>query len=244
MPFTFPDPQATPEFTGDNGITYAWDADDSKWQVKTIESEGAYLPLTGGTIDGDLHVKKSKNENIFDVTADSVQYQKHVSTVEQLHPREIINAGILDNLMHDPGKYGYLAPYATKEYVDNKFSTWVWNAAKQSSSNYAEKNILWTYIDADTIKLNISQIPKNGQAWRYPGKQHTAVSFPINIQGMAANGKLVPVLCGTTSSIRSLDFGGSPYWQVYVPASNQFIWTPNAVPNMTQITLTIPGYFA
>jgi len=131
-----------------------------------------------------------------------------------------------------------------KGYIDNKFPTWTWKSAKQSGSNYAEENILWTYIDTDTIKLNISQVPKNGQEWRYPGKEHTAVSFPINIQGTAANGKLVPVLCGTTSSIRSLDFNGSPYWQVYVPASNQFIWTPNAVPDMTQITLTIPGYFS
>ena len=35
MPFNFPDPQTTPEFTADNGITYSWDVDDSKWQVKT-----------------------------------------------------------------------------------------------------------------------------------------------------------------------------------------------------------------
>ena len=35
MPFNFPDPQTTPEFTANNGITYRWDADDSKWQVKT-----------------------------------------------------------------------------------------------------------------------------------------------------------------------------------------------------------------
>ena len=35
MAFQFPDPQTTPEFTADNGITYSWDVDDSKWQVKT-----------------------------------------------------------------------------------------------------------------------------------------------------------------------------------------------------------------
>jgi len=39
MPFTFPDPQVTSEFTGANGISYAWDADDSKWQVKTFKAE-------------------------------------------------------------------------------------------------------------------------------------------------------------------------------------------------------------
>ena len=36
MAFQFPDPQTTPEFTADNGITYAWDVDDSKWQIKTL----------------------------------------------------------------------------------------------------------------------------------------------------------------------------------------------------------------
>ena len=35
MAFTFPDPNVTTEFTGDNGITYSWDAVDGKWQVKT-----------------------------------------------------------------------------------------------------------------------------------------------------------------------------------------------------------------
>ena len=35
MSFTFPDPNVTTEFTGDNGITYSWDAVDGKWQVKT-----------------------------------------------------------------------------------------------------------------------------------------------------------------------------------------------------------------
>ena len=34
MAFQFPDPNITPEFTGANGITYAWDATDGKWVVK------------------------------------------------------------------------------------------------------------------------------------------------------------------------------------------------------------------
>ncbi|MDG2442048.1 MAG: hypothetical protein P8M13_02195, partial [Luminiphilus sp.] len=39
MPFTFPDPQVTPEFTAENGISYTWDADDSKWQIRTFKAE-------------------------------------------------------------------------------------------------------------------------------------------------------------------------------------------------------------
>ena len=34
MAFQFPDPTVTPEFTGDNGITYSWDATDGKWVIK------------------------------------------------------------------------------------------------------------------------------------------------------------------------------------------------------------------
>jgi len=41
MAFQFPDPGVTPEFTGANGITYSWDADDSKWVVKGFPVPGA-----------------------------------------------------------------------------------------------------------------------------------------------------------------------------------------------------------
>ena len=36
MTLTFPNPADTTEFTGDNGITNAWDVDDRKWQIKTF----------------------------------------------------------------------------------------------------------------------------------------------------------------------------------------------------------------
>ena len=39
MAFTFPDPTLTPEFEGDNGITYQWDSFDGKWVVKGFEAE-------------------------------------------------------------------------------------------------------------------------------------------------------------------------------------------------------------
>ena len=39
MAFQFPDPIVTPEFTGDNGITYVWDDSDGKWVIGSIASE-------------------------------------------------------------------------------------------------------------------------------------------------------------------------------------------------------------
>jgi hypothetical protein len=62
MPFTFPDPQVTPEFTGKNGISYAWDADDSKWQVKTFKAEEGE--------DFDPQLKDHVCAEFFEVVAD------------------------------------------------------------------------------------------------------------------------------------------------------------------------------
>ena len=55
MPFHFPDPQTTPEFTADNGITYVWDVDDSKWQIKGFAVEQAAVMKKGGdSMEGQL----------------------------------------------------------------------------------------------------------------------------------------------------------------------------------------------
>jgi hypothetical protein len=52
MPFTFPDPSVTDVFTGDNGITYVWDADDSKWQIKgfAVEQREDFDPQLKGHV--------------------------------------------------------------------------------------------------------------------------------------------------------------------------------------------------
>ena len=75
------------------------------------EKVGAYLPLTGGTIAGELRVNKPNDQPIFEVTEDKVLLQKHATNIQQLELKEIINVGILDNLMRDPGQYGYLKDY-------------------------------------------------------------------------------------------------------------------------------------
>ena len=56
MAFTFPDPNVTTEFTGDNGITYSWDAVDGKWQIKryAADFDDRYVNEDGDTMTGDL----------------------------------------------------------------------------------------------------------------------------------------------------------------------------------------------
>ena len=62
MPFTFPDPADTNIFTGDNGITYIWDAGDSKWQIKGFAVEQGE--------DFDPQLKEHVCAEFFEVVAD------------------------------------------------------------------------------------------------------------------------------------------------------------------------------
>ena len=64
MAFQFPDPQTTPEFTADNGITYAWDVDDSKWQIKryAADFDNRYVNKKGGDeMEGPFKVLSNPN---------------------------------------------------------------------------------------------------------------------------------------------------------------------------------------
>ena len=64
MPFTFPDSSTTTEFTGDNGITYVWDVDDSKWQIKGFTGADAsnFVKKTGDDLAGTLTWNNAKDE--------------------------------------------------------------------------------------------------------------------------------------------------------------------------------------
>ena len=97
------------------GVVYRYDG--TKW-VATSDSDPdiEYLPITGGEITGPLLVN-----NLLEVHDDRVEYQKNRTSIQQMTSREIINAGILDNLMRAPND-GYLKGLATEEYVDDAIS--------------------------------------------------------------------------------------------------------------------------
>ena len=59
MAFQFPDPNVTPEFEGDNGITYTWDATDGKWMIKgfSADLDDRYVNREGGdSMEGPLEL--------------------------------------------------------------------------------------------------------------------------------------------------------------------------------------------
>ena len=109
-----------------------------------IDGSG-FLPLTGGTVTGDVNVEaelkvsddnsfkveygngqscvqidptsnnafsinKINGDSLFNSKADTVEYQRHVTSISQMGVKEIINTGILDNLMRAPND-GYLKDY-------------------------------------------------------------------------------------------------------------------------------------
>ena len=53
---SFPDPNVYPEFTGENGITYSWDATDGKWVIKgfSTEEDPRYVKTTGDDMTGPI----------------------------------------------------------------------------------------------------------------------------------------------------------------------------------------------
>ena len=122
-------------------------------------------------------------------------------------------------------------------------SEWLFNIYSTGSDSLYEKNkIYFTYIDTDTLKLNISQDSIAGASWQYPSSSHELAEFPISIIGKRNNGKKIVVLSGKTSSIRSLNYGGNNYFQVYVPAANVFKFDNNAVANQGKVECKIHGY--
>lgn len=92
-----------------------------------------YLSLTGGEVTGPLLVN-----NLLEVKEDAVEYQKNRTSITQMSSREIINAGILDNLMRDPSQYGYLTGLATEQYVDDKVDSL--GGSRQVAFTYTQTN--------------------------------------------------------------------------------------------------------
>lgn len=99
MPFTFPNPQTTPEFTGTNGITYIWDVDDEKWKIQGFRAPGDYVKTKGGDemegpfkVDGSLEVTggidadRTRIQNVADPVGifDAVNKQYADASAERL----------------------------------------------------------------------------------------------------------------------------------------------------------------
>jgi len=85
-------------------VTYRYDG--VKWVPISNEADlDAYLPLTGGELTGDLNVN-----DVLTVEGDIASYNKNRIGISQLGARELVNGGILSNLMLSPND-GYLKDY-------------------------------------------------------------------------------------------------------------------------------------
>ena len=117
MSINFPNPNTTQEFTADNGITYLWDVNDSKWVIKSTGSDSLYVQKTGDTMTGPLVMEDAdeiklqnthldfvrKGESLKDANGDPVldvdgneQWDNQVdrfSTIESMTPRLVKDDG-------------------------------------------------------------------------------------------------------------------------------------------------------
>ena len=85
-------------------VTYRYDG--VKWVPVSNDADlDAYLPLTGGELTGDLNVN-----DVLTVEGDIASYNKNRIGISQLGARELVNGGILSNLMLSPSD-GYLKDY-------------------------------------------------------------------------------------------------------------------------------------
>ena len=85
-------------------VTYRYDG--VKWVPISNEADlDGYLPLTGGELTGDLNVN-----DVLTVEGDIASYNKNRIGISQLGSRELVNGGILSNLMLSPSD-GYLKDY-------------------------------------------------------------------------------------------------------------------------------------
>jgi len=102
MAFQFPDPNVTPEFTGDNGMTYAWDPVGSKWVIKGFPNDPGdlYVEKTGDTMTGALlHMQVDGNGDevpqVIGELADEATstHKKYVDDKDETLRQQIIELG-------------------------------------------------------------------------------------------------------------------------------------------------------
>ena len=179
MSFTFPDPQTTPEFTAENGITYAWDADDSKWQVKSNDT-GLFVKKAGDDISGMLgwnNEKDGVNEDsyvgirinetnkqgrayiFYAETGGSFEKGKLLTDLEPTKDSSIVNRKYVDTCIDDMQKQidelaGIIKGNVARYVVDNNNGTPVSRPGQLSSNNPFWSNVVTLSFgtqDADNV---------------------------------------------------------------------------------------------
>ena len=140
-----------------------------------------YLPLTGGELTGDLNVN-----NVLRVEGDEAFYDRNRIGISQLGARELVNGGILSNLMLSPND-GYLKDYlpltggaltgalsvangnqvalTIKNGNSDKIKFWGSGAVQLSGGYTAFKDdelVTKAYVDNTVGDINLDYLPLTG----------------------------------------------------------------------------------
>ena len=175
MAFQFPDPNVTPEFEGDNGITYTWDATDGKWMIKgfSADLDDRYVNREGGdSMEGPLELTGADGNLKFG-TAGSKIVSSSDTELAVINSSGIFYDGNISSERH----------LVNKQYVDDQIDEVVGLLGGIGSSNKAG---VFTYQASGGItaahwqfegrtnpdyeysglnQINISKVDKAGNSW-------------------------------------------------------------------------------
>ena len=152
-----------------------------------------YLPITGGEVTGPLLVN-----DLLEVKEDRVEYQKNRTSISQMTSREIINAGILDNLMRAPID-GYLKDYLPLAGGDMVGDVKFKDAVKPQMGGTYNNNI----IDGKVGFTDNSLVPTLGYVKHAINALGDSVGEEEGARGFRKQSLLV-IKTGTTSVLVSL----------------------------------------
>ena len=183
MAFQFPDPNVTPEFEGDNGITYAWDPVDEKWTIKgfSADLDDRYVNREGGDsmegpleltgVDGNLKfgtaggkVISSDDTELAVINSGGVFYDGNISS-----ERHVVNKGYVDDQIDEV--VGLLGGIGSS----NKAGVFTWQASGAITAAHwqFEGRTNPDYQYAGLNQINISKTDKAGNTW-------SVADFPID----------------------------------------------------------------